>query len=281
MGVNPVLVFGHRGACGHLPENTMESFELAFEMGADAIEFDVVMTKDGHPVIAHDRDLSLTTNISEKAFLSHNVDELNLEDIKTLRALERYPQSRTESHRHSGKYSIPTLKEVLGNPKFDGKHLIVEIKYGEPFLKVGLDVAKATADAILASDYEARGIKLTIECFEFEILKLAKKYLGPIADFVFLSAPDMLPEGESEISERYLNKIRSEFDGLSVALPMVLTGDLVSRTHNLGMPIYAYTARVETAEGDVSAWFKRLIATGVDGIFADQPLELIKVRDGI
>ena len=40
-------VFGHRGACGYLPENTMESFELAFELGSDAIEFDVVMTKDG------------------------------------------------------------------------------------------------------------------------------------------------------------------------------------------------------------------------------------------
>ena len=276
-----MLVFGHRGACGHLPENTMESFELAFEMGADAIEFDVVMTKDGHPVIRHDRDLSLTTNISEKSFLSNNVDELTLSDVKTLRATERYPEGRVESDKHSGKFQIPTLQEVLANPKFDGKHLIVEIKYGEPFLEVGLDVAKATVDAIKSSDWQSRGIKITIECFEFEILKMAKQYLGPVADFVFLSAPDMLPEGDTEITDDYLAQIRAEFDGLSVALPMVLTGDLVHRTQSLGMPIYTYTARVETAEGDVQSWFERLIATGVDGIFADQPLELIKVRDAL
>ena len=276
-----MLVFGHRGACGHLPENTMESFELAFEMGADAIEFDVVMTKDGIPVIRHDRDLSLTTNISQKSFLSNDVDQLNLEDVKTLRATERYPEGRLESDQHSGKYGIPTLAEVLANPKFDGKHLIVEIKYGEPFLEVGLDVARATADAIEASNWAERRIKLTIECFEFEILKLAKKYLGHVADFVFLSAPDMLPEGDTEITDEYLDRIRAEFDGLSVALPMVLSGDLVQRTHARSMPIYTYTARVETAEGDVESWFRRLIQTGVDGIFADQPLELIKVRDAL
>ena len=276
-----MLVFGHRGACGHLPENTMESFEFAFDLGADAIEFDVVMTKDGHPIIRHDRDLSLTTNISEKSFLSNNSDELNLEDIKSLRATERYPAGRIDSHQYSGKFQIPTLKEVLENPKFDGKHLIVELKYGEPFFEVGLDVAKASADLIKESDFLARDIKITIECFEFEILKLAKQHLGDIADYVFLSAPDMLPEGESEINDDYLSKIASEFDGLSVAIPMVLHGDLVQRTHALGMPIFAYTARVETAEGDVHSWFERLIATGVDGIFADQPQELIKVRDAL
>ena len=259
----------------------MESFELAFEMGSDAIEFDVVITKDGHPVIRHDRDLSLTTNISQKSFLSNHVDQLTLEDLRTLRAIERYPEGRPDSDAHSGRYLVPTLAEVLANQNFDGKHLIVEIKYGEPFLEVGLDVARATADAILNSDWQSRGIKITIECFEFEILKLAKSYLGPVANYVFLSAPDMLPAGDTEITDDYLAAIRAEFDGLSVALPMVLSGDLVARTHGLGMPIYTYTARVETAEGDVRSWFERLIATGVDGIFADQPLELIKVRDAL
>ena len=68
---------------------------------------------------------------------------------------------------------------------------------------------------------------------------------------------------------------------MSVAIPMVLQSDLVARSKALGMPIYTYTARVETAEGDVAGWFQRLIATGVDGIFADQPDELIKVRDAL
>lgn len=276
-----MLVFGHRGACGYLPENTMESFELAFAQGADAIEFDVVMTKDGHPVIRHDRDLSLTTNILNKSFLSHNIDELNLADLDQIRATERYPEGRAQSHEHSGAYRIPTLAQVLANPAFDQKHLIIELKYGEPFLQVGLDVAQATATALLESDFESRGVQITIECFEFEVLQRAKKLIGPVAKYVFLSAPDMLPVGDSEITNEYLNQIAAEFDGLSVSIPMVLQSDLVSRTKAKSMPIYTYTARTETAEGDVSGWFERLIATGVDGIFADQPDVLRKVRDAL
>lgn len=276
-----MLVFGHRGACGYLPENTMESFELAFAQGADAIEFDVVMTKDGHPVIRHDRDLSLTTNILNKSFLSNNVDELNLADLNQLRAIERYPEGRPESHEHSGAYRIPTLAQVLANPAFDQKHLIIELKYGEVFLEAGLDVVQATATAIMESDFESRGVQISIECFEFEVLQRAKKLIGPVAKYVFLSAPDMLPEGDSEITDSYLDQIAAEFDGLSVALPMVLQSDLVSRTKARALVIYAFTARTETAEGDVSGWFERLIATGVDGIFTDQPDVFRKVRDGL
>jgi glycerophosphoryl diester phosphodiesterase len=276
-----VLVFGHRGACGYLPENTMESFELAFAQGADAIEFDVVITKDGYPVIRHDRDLTMTTNISSKSFLSNNVDELNLSDLDQLRAIERYPEGRVESDLRSGEFRIPTLAQVLANPAFDQKHLIVEIKYGEPFMEVGLDVVQATAKTILESDFQQRGIQLTIECFEFGVLKRAKQLIGPVAKYVFLSAPDMLPAGDSEITDEYLSQIAAEFDGLSVAIPMVLQSDLVSRTKARSMPIYTYTARTETAEGDVSGWFERLIATGVDGIFADQPDVLRKVRDAL
>ena len=276
-----MLVFGHRGACGYLPENTMESFELAFELGADAIEFDVVMTKDQRAIICHDRELNLVTNIADKAFLTHRVDELNFADVQQLRAVERYPEGRPESHEHSGEFGIPSLSEVLANPAFDGKHLIIELKYGEPFLESGLDVAKAVADEISASTIFERGIKVTIECFEFEILKRAKALVGDAVDYVFLAAPDTLPAGETEITDQYLASIRENFDGLSVAIPMVLQSDLVSRTKALGMPIYAYTARTETAEGDVSGWFQRLIATGVDGIFADQPDALIKVRDAL
>ena len=276
-----MLGFGHRGACGYLPENTMESFELAFAQGADAIEFDVVITKDGHPVIRHDRDLSMTTNISSKSFLSNNVDELNLSDLDQLRAIERYPEGRVESDLRSGEFRIPTLAQVLANPAFDQKHLIVEIKYGEPFMEVGLDVVQATAKTILESDFQQRGIQLTIECFEFGVLKRAKQLIGPVAKYVFLSAPDMLPAGDSEITDEYLSQIAAEFDGLSVAIPMVLQSDLVSRTKARSMPIYTYTARTETAEGDVSGWFERLIATGVDGIFADQPDVLRKVRDAL
>ncbi len=56
-------VFGHRGACGYRPENTLESFELAFQQGAVAIECDLVPTKDHRLIIRHENELSHTTDI--------------------------------------------------------------------------------------------------------------------------------------------------------------------------------------------------------------------------
>jgi len=89
-----VLVFGHRGACGYLPENTIESMELAFEQGADAVEFDVVFTKDGQAIIRHDLDLASTTDINDHSFLSTKIDQLTKEDVSRLRAKERKKTSQ-------------------------------------------------------------------------------------------------------------------------------------------------------------------------------------------
>ncbi len=267
-------VFGHRGACGYLPENTMESFELAFSQGADAIEFDVVMTKDGHPVILHDDDLTHTTTVAHTN-LPQKVFELTLAELKTLRAKERYP-ARVASAEHDGEFEIPTLAEVLANPSFDGKHLIIEVKHGKQFQAMGLDVVSATAAAIENSNYQSRNIQLTIECFEFGILRqLRDQIAGP--RFVFLSAPDTLPKGYSELTDELLAEIASEFDGVSVAIPMLFQNGLVQRAKQAGLTIFAYTARVETAEGDVDEWFRKLIQTGVDGLFADQPDRLISL----
>jgi glycerophosphoryl diester phosphodiesterase len=58
---------------------------------------------------------------------------------------------------------------------------------------------------------------------------------------------------------------------------MLFQNDLVSRSKQLGLSVFAYTARVETAEGDVDSWFRKLIDTGVDGLFADQPDRLVNL----
>ena len=271
-----VSVFGHRGACGYLPENTMASFELAFELGSDAIEFDVVMTKDAVPVILHDNELSHTTDIASHPELAQKVEELTLGQLSRLRVVERYPEGRPQSHLHSGKYPIPTLGQVLNNPAFDGRHLIIELKYGAHFGALGLDLIAATKRELETSNWQARGMKITIECFEFGVLRDAKKRIGGNIDYVFLSAPDMLPEGRTELDDDLLEEIASEFDGLSVAIEMLWQNNLVQRAKALGVTLYAYTARVETAQGDVESWFEKLAKSGVDGIFADQPDVMLK-----
>jgi glycerophosphoryl diester phosphodiesterase len=271
-----MLVFGHRGACGYLPENTIESMELAFDQGADAVEFDVVFTKDGQAIIRHDLDLSNTTDINSHSFLSTKVLELTKSDVSRLRAKERYPDGRTESAAQDGKYFVPTLAQLLANQHFNGKHLIIEVKHGAHFEANGINPIQEVKHLLEQSDWSNRDMKISLESFEFEFLKRAKLSIGPAVNYVFLSARDTLPEGATELTDELLAEIAENFDAVSVAMSMVLTGDLVARAKKLGLEIYAFTARVETAEGNVEKWFERLISTGVDGIFADQPDLLIK-----
>ena len=73
-------VVGHRGAMGHAPENTMTSFEEALQLGADMLEFDVRLSKDGIPVIVHDANLDRTSNKSV------NVADLDAKDLLSLDA---------------------------------------------------------------------------------------------------------------------------------------------------------------------------------------------------
>ena len=275
MGVT-LEIFGHRGACGYLPENTMESFELAFELGCSAIEFDVVLTKDLVPVIRHDRDFSLTTDIASRQLPSVIVDELNLADLEPVRAIERY-ENRAESVKHNGRYKIPTLEELLNNPKFDGKHLIIELKYGKYYREAGMDLIGAVKQVIDNCRAVERKLKLTIEAFEFSVLREAKERIGAGVTYVFLSAPDMLPAGFEKLTDELLDEIAANFDGLSVHYSMVLGSDLVERTKARGLTMFTYTARIETAEGEVMDWFEKLARTGVDGIFCDQPDLMINV----
>lgn len=275
MGV-ALEVFGHRGACGYLPENTMESFELAFELGCSAIEFDVVLTRDLVPIIRHDRDFSLTTDIAERKVSSVIVDELTLAELVSVRATERYP-NRKESTSHNGKYKIPTLSEVLNNQRFDGKHLIIELKYGKHYREAGMDLVGAVKSVIDNCNPTERKLKLTIEAFEFSVLREAKERIGGQVSYVFLSAPDMLPVGFEQLNDELLDEIASNFDGLSVHYSMALGSDLVERAKQRGLSMFTYTARIETAEGDVRQWFEKLARTGVDGIFCDQPDLLINV----
>ncbi|MBW6398606.1 endonuclease/exonuclease/phosphatase family protein [Roseomonas sp. HJA6] len=121
-------VIGHRGASGSRPEHTLEAYRLAIELGADVIEPDLVVTKDGHLIDRHEPMLSGTTDIAEhpefadrkttKVIEGETVtdwfaEDFTLAEIKTLRAVERIPQLRPDSADYNGLYEIPTLDEVI------------------------------------------------------------------------------------------------------------------------------------------------------------------------
>jgi glycerophosphoryl diester phosphodiesterase len=122
------IVIAHRGASGYVPEHTLAAYALAIEMGADYIEPDLVMTKDGLLVARHENEISETTDIADHPeFASRKTtktvdgasvegwftEDFTLAELKTLRAKERLPAIRPANTRLDGFLQIPTFAEVL------------------------------------------------------------------------------------------------------------------------------------------------------------------------
>jgi len=122
------IVIAHRGASGYAPEHTLSSYFIAIEQGADYIEPDLVMTRDGVLVARHENEISGTTDVAGRAEFADRratkvidgatltgwfTEDFRLEELKTLRARERIPQARPANTRLDGKLQIPTLEEIL------------------------------------------------------------------------------------------------------------------------------------------------------------------------
>jgi glycerophosphoryl diester phosphodiesterase len=128
------LVIGHRGASGELPEHTLESYKRATEQGADFIEPDLVMTKDGQMIARHEPVLDGTTDVATKfpasrkttrmldgvSTTAYFANDFTLAEIKTLGAV----QSRADRpQQFNGQYKVPTLEEVIALAKAEGARL--------------------------------------------------------------------------------------------------------------------------------------------------------------
>lgn len=129
-GAEP-LVIAHRGASGILPEHTLEAYRAAIEQGADLIEPDLVLTKDGVMIDRHEPMLDGTTDVASKfpadRMRTREVDgvpttayfasDFTLAEIKTLRAVQ--PRANRPQG-YNGLYEIPTLDEVIALAKAEG-----------------------------------------------------------------------------------------------------------------------------------------------------------------
>jgi glycerophosphoryl diester phosphodiesterase len=191
-----VLVIGHRGASALRPEHTLASYGKAIADGADFIEPDLVMTKDGVPVARHENEISGTTDVASHpefaarkttkrvdgvAITGWFTEDFTLDELKTLRARERLPQLR--STRYDGEFQIPTLDEIIdfvaaesavvGHPV----GIIPEIKHGTYFQKLRLPMEDKVL-AILAAHTYTQTAPVEIQSFEIANLRYLRGKLG-------------------------------------------------------------------------------------------------------
>jgi glycerophosphoryl diester phosphodiesterase len=122
------IVIAHRGACGYVPEHTLAAYALAIEMGADFIEPDLVMTKEGILVARHENEISGTTDVADRPeFASRETsktidgievdgwftEDFTLAELETLRAKEPIPHLRPHNQRFDRIFQVPSFEEVL------------------------------------------------------------------------------------------------------------------------------------------------------------------------
>ncbi|MYN05429.1 glycerophosphodiester phosphodiesterase [Pseudoduganella sp. DS3] len=133
----PALVVAHRGASGYIPEQTVEAYARAIEQGADAIEPDVVSTKDGVLIARHDPNLAFSTDVADhpefaarKRKLSVDGDvqegwfasDFTLAEIKTLGGIATDAE---RPQQFNGKYKIATVQEIIDMIKKSGRNIVI------------------------------------------------------------------------------------------------------------------------------------------------------------
>jgi glycerophosphoryl diester phosphodiesterase len=193
-----VLVIGHRGASALRPEHTLASYGKAIADGADFIEPDLVMTKDGIMVARHESEFGGTTDVAEHPeFAARKAtrtidghahsgwfsEDFSLAELKTLRARERLPSLR--STRYDGEFSIPTLEEIIAFVAAESAAagrpigIIPEIKCSSYFRKLGLPMEDKLLATLAAHPY-TRTAPVEIQSFEIANLRYLHDQLGGI-----------------------------------------------------------------------------------------------------
>jgi glycerophosphoryl diester phosphodiesterase len=265
-------IIGHRGAPAHLPENTLASFRLAVRLGADALEADLVMSRDGVLVVSHDPELSRTTDVPFRPeFASRRtrkvidgrlmegwfVDDFTLAELHTLRA----PASGDR---------IPTFDELLllvaDESARAGRRLglHVEVKHPSYFASVGLPMTGAVLGTLRDHGLDGPGHRVWLQSFDESFVR----GVSPLTTLPLVQLADQ---------PLRCHAVAAYADAIGPARQLVLTGDasptgLVGEAHRAGLAVFVWTLRggVEQARAFLDA--------GVDGVFSDDASVAVEAR---
>ncbi len=251
------LVIAHRGGSA-FPENTLPAFQHAFNIGADMIEFDIQMTKDGQLVVIHDDMVDRTTN-------GHGpVSSFTLAELKQLDAGYSYTDHKGKFRYRNQGITIPTVNEVF--EKFPNSYLNIDIKSNDPV------IVKKLWELIRKYNMENQ---VLIFSFNQKIVNQFNKVTnGRVA----------VSSGNSEVLKfvalhRFLfgSLYKPKVDVIQIPTKVSIFNlaneMLIQSAHKRNMQVYYWT--INNGEE-----MKRLLQLGADGIITDYPEVLIKIVNG-
>lgn len=307
----PPLVIGHRGAPGYLPEHTRSSYELAIASGVDAVEPDVVPTKDGVLVIRHENEISGTTDVAAhpefadrrrtKELEGHAVtgwftEDFTWAELSTLRCRERLPNIRTTSATHDDEEPMLRLVDLLEILRAARRPvgMVLEIKHAAYFAAIGLDVVPMIERDVDASGWDAEA-PLIVESFEPTVLAQLQARAFPAAYIQLVEAdgaPADLVARDGSAAAGYRDMLTPEgldglvgrVDGISLDKRIILApamlgritgpGPVVADAHARGLHVFTWTCRPE------NRFLSRAFRTGSDPArFGDYEAEWAILRD--
>ena len=250
------LIFGHRGAAGLAPENTMPSFDCGVASGVDGIELDVHLSADGVPVVNHDATLDRTTNASGP------ITARTAAELARVDAGHRFPAGDAFPFRGQG-IGIPTLRDVLARHR--DVRVIIEMKMDEPSLgeAVAAEVRRASAvDRVCLAGYGARSAAAA----RAALPEAATSGCRPEVQWALYRSwafwpVQGVPYGGYQIPE-VVGRLR------------VVSPRFIRHAHQAGLRIQVWTV-------DVEADARRLFAWGVDGLISNRPDVIVPVRDAV
>lgn len=307
------LVIAHRGASGYRPEHTTAAYSLAFALGADAVEPDIVATRDGVLVLRHENEISATTDVATRgefadrrttkrvdgvALTGWFTEDFTWDELRTLRSCERIPGVRAANTAFDGWYGIMRLKDLmrmLDDASDRARRqiaMVAEIKHAAYFASIGLPLAELFAAEV---DGWATGENLLVESFEQTVLEQIRRR-GVPGRLVFLveaaGAPADLVSRDGarartyadHLTEAGLARLATEVHCISVDKRLLLdldaggrlrgATDLADRAHEAGLGVYCWTLRAE------NRFLPRQLRTGSrPGGYGDWPTEFRTLLD--
>jgi len=288
----PIIV-AHRGASGYLPEHTLAAKALAYAQGADYLEQDLVMTKDGALIVQHDVTLDSTTDVAtrfpgrQRANGSFYAIDLTLAEVRQLRVLERFnPKTGKAVYPGRfpagvGEFRINTFEEeiefIQGLNKSTGRMVGIypEVKLAAWHRQEGQDLSKAMLAVLARYGYGTKSDLCYVQCFEYAELQRLRNELGWKGRLILLSG------GKSPLldTDDGLKGIAKVVDGIGPTLSAIAEGrkstGLVERAHAVGLKVHPYTLRTEALPKgftDGKDYYRFLTQEAkVDGLFTDFP----------
>ena len=284
MSAHP-LVIAHRGASGYHPEHTRAAYLTAISQGADAIEPDLVFSKDGVLVIRHENEISGTTDIASRPEFSDRLttkvvdgeeltgwftEDFTWAELSTLTCTERLPELRPGNAAENGKHPILRFIDLLEIADEAGSDftLVVEIKHPTYFAGEGFSFEAALTQDLFLAGWRTDDHRLVMESFEKSIIvRLRELQIGAqhwyimdrqhtaFDELVWARSEGVPPiSNEDEFSDAGFEAFVGRLDGIAVAWSLIWDGtpetfeaakEKVARAQKLGLNLVTWTMRAE------------------------------------